>query len=156
MGRHKHVRVLAMTKQRSKRKASMEIAKYQKSTKLLIPFQPFSRLVKEILQECNERLYIEKRAILALQDEEIRVLGQFIPNIANLMLSFIANTYSQLLNLVNFFVARNGYIEQFIGLKLDVKLFQKQIEVPPMQRDSQLHRPISCSSDGSLNSSPAS
>ncbi|KAI1710097.1 core histone h2A/H2B/H3/H4 domain-containing protein [Ditylenchus destructor] len=78
MGRQKHVRVLAVTKQRSKRKASMEIAKYQKSTKLLIPFQPFSRLVKEILQECNKRLYIEKRAILALQDEaESRLVKLF-------------------------------------------------------------------------------
>ena len=48
--------------------ALREIRKYQKSVKLLIPLRPFSRLVREIAQECKYGLRFQSNALLALQE----------------------------------------------------------------------------------------
>ena len=48
--------------------ALREIRKYQKSVKLLIPLRPFSRLVREITQECKYGLRFQSNALLALQE----------------------------------------------------------------------------------------
>ena len=48
--------------------ALREIRKYQKSVNLLIPLRPFSRLVREIAQECKYGLRFQSNALLALQE----------------------------------------------------------------------------------------
>lgn len=50
-------------------RALMEIRKFQKSTSLLIPKLPFSRLIREICNEvCSQDMRFQTAAILALQE----------------------------------------------------------------------------------------
>jgi histone H3 len=51
-------------------KALQEIRRLQKSTELLIPFLPFSRLVREIAQQYRRGLRFQTAAILAMQVSE--------------------------------------------------------------------------------------
>lgn len=53
---------------RQRSKALKEIRKYQRSTDLLIPKEPFRRLVKDIAQEYNPRIRFQVAAITALQE----------------------------------------------------------------------------------------
>lgn len=55
-------------------KALMEIRKYQRSTKRLIPRAPVVRLVKEVVQDVSRRkdLRIKPEAISALQEVILR------------------------------------------------------------------------------------
>lgn len=49
--------------------ALREIRKYQKSTDLIIPKAPFSRLVREVMEECTDSVTrIQSRALNALQE----------------------------------------------------------------------------------------
>ncbi len=48
--------------------ALREIRRYQKSTDLLIRKLPFQRLVREIMQDFNDGLRIQKSCLLALQE----------------------------------------------------------------------------------------
>lgn len=54
-------------KRASGAKALSEIRKLQRTTELLIPFQPFQRLVREIAQDYKDDLRFTGSAILALQ-----------------------------------------------------------------------------------------
>lgn len=48
--------------------ALREIRRYQQTTKHLIPFAPFLRLVKNIAQEHNSELRFQRQACMALQE----------------------------------------------------------------------------------------
>ena len=54
-----------------------EIRKYQKSTALLIPKLPFSRLVREIVEDYKTNLRFESIAMLALQEASEAYLTSF-------------------------------------------------------------------------------
>ena len=54
----------------------MEIRKFQKSTNLLIPRLPFSRVVKEIAQDFKTDLRFQSSALLALQEASEAYLTQ--------------------------------------------------------------------------------
>ena len=66
LDRQKELRKLNTDKQ--SRHALHEIRKYQKSVKLLIPLRPFSRLIREIAQDCKYGLRFQSNALLALQE----------------------------------------------------------------------------------------
>ena len=57
-------------------RALMEIRKFQKSTNLLIPRLPFSRVVKEIAQDFKTDLRFQSSALLALQEASEAYLTQ--------------------------------------------------------------------------------
>ena len=48
--------------------ALKEIRKYQKSTRLLIKFLAFARLVREITQDFNQELHFQHKALTTLQE----------------------------------------------------------------------------------------
>ena len=56
--------------------ALKEIQKFQKSTKLLIKFLAFARLVREITQDIKSDLHFQHRALTTLQEAaEVYVVG---------------------------------------------------------------------------------
>lgn len=58
--------------------ALREIRRYQKSTELLIPKLPFSRLAREIMQEFKTDLRVQRSALMALQEAaETYIVGVF-------------------------------------------------------------------------------
>ena len=64
-----------MMSRKKKSKADKEIIKEQKSTNLIIPRAPFTRLVHEVIQDCTENNIIIKRdAVEALQTEAENML----------------------------------------------------------------------------------